>query len=52
MAKFSGGTGVSLSGVSDRPVRDAAEQAEWDRLMNVHHYLGYLGFKGLFGSGL
>ncbi len=32
-----------------RPVRDAAEQAEWDRLMDSHHYLG---FRGMVGGGL
>ena len=49
MAKQSSGTWVLLSGVSVRPVRDAAEQAEWDRLMDARHYSG---FKGLFGGGL
>ena len=32
-----------------RPVRDAAERAEWDRLMGERHYLG---FRGMFGGGL
>ena len=30
-------------------VRDGAERAEWDRLMDAHHYLG---FRCLFGGGL
>ena len=49
MAKRSSGTWVLLAGVSVRPVRDAAEQAEWDRLMDARHDSG---FKGLFGGGL
>ena len=32
-----------------RPVRGGAERAEWDRLMDAHHYLG---FRCLFGGGL
>ena len=35
--------------VAARPVRDAAERAEWDRLMGERHYLG---FPGMFGDGL
>ena len=42
-------SGVALSEVSVRPTRDAAERAEWDRLMDAHHYLG---FRCLFGGGL
>ena len=40
---------VSLSEVSVRPVLDGVERAEWDRLMDAHHYLG---FRCLFGGGL
>ncbi len=44
-----GGLGFPLSEVAVRPVRDAAERAEWDRLMDDRHYLG---FRGMFGDGL
>lgn len=40
---------VDLTTLTVRPVRDAAEQAEWDRLMDKHHYLG---FRGMVGGGL
>ena len=54
MGKPSAASKVSVSGVSVRPVRDGAERAEWDRLMDAHHYLGFrcLGFRCLFGGGL
>ena len=39
----------TLSEVSVRPRRDAAERAEWDRLMDAHHYLE---FRCRFGGGL
>ena len=45
----SGTGGVSLSEVSVRPVAGGAERAEWDRLMDAHHYLG---FRCLFGGGV
>ena len=32
-----------------RPIRDAAEQASWDCLMEAHHYLG---FRSPFGAAL
>lgn len=38
-----------LSALTVRPVRDADEQASWDRLMDKHHYLG---FRGMVGGGL
>ncbi len=41
--------GVVLSEVSVRPVAGGAERAEWDRLMESHHYLG---FRCLFGGGV
>ena len=40
---------VDLAALTVRPVRDAAEQATWDRLMAQHHYLG---FRGMVGGGL
>jgi len=40
---------VDLSRVPVRPVRDPAECAEWDRLMDHHHYLG---FGCLIGGGV
>ena len=44
------GTGrVSLSEVSVQPATGGAERAEWDRLMDEHHYLG---FRCLFGGGV
>ena len=43
------GSKVVLADVSVRWVRDGAERAEWDRLMDAHHYLG---FRCLFGGGL
>ena len=46
MAKWSG---FSLADVAVRPIRDAAERAQWDRLMDQHHYLG---FRGMFGASL
>ena len=49
MRKGDGGLGFSLSAVSVRPVRDGAERAEWDRVMDAGHYLG---FRGMFGGGL
>ena len=38
MAKWSG---FSLADVAVSPVRDAIEQAQWDRLMDQHHYPGF-----------
>ena len=49
MAAGSGTVGVPLSEVSVRPVAGGAERAEWDRLMDAHHYLG---FRCLFGGGV
>ena len=46
MAKRSG---FSLTDVAVRPVRDATERAQWDRLMDQRHYLG---FRGMFGASL
>ena len=43
------GLGFALSQVVVRPVRDAAERAQWDRLMDERHYPG---FRGMFGDGL
>ena len=43
------GLGFALSQVVVRPVRDAAERAQWDRLMDE---LYYLGFRGMLGDGL
>ena len=40
---------VLLADVTVRPVNDRSERAEWDRLMDAHHYLG---FRCLFGGGL
>ena len=40
---------VDLAALTVRPVRDALEQAAWDRLMDTHHYLG---FRGMVGGGL
>ena len=40
---------VAVSQVLVRPVRGGAEQAQWDRLMDRHHYLG---FRCLFGGGV
>jgi len=40
---------TSLSQVSVRPVRDPAECAEWGRLMDTHHHLG---FRYLVGGGV
>ena len=34
------GLGFALSQVVVRPVRDAAERAQWDRLMDERHYPG------------
>ena len=39
----------SLADVAVRPVRDTTERAQWDRLMDEHHYLG---FRGMFGVSL
>ena len=44
MAKWNG---FSLADLAVRPVRDATERAQWDRLMDKHHYLG---FRGMFGA--
>ena len=44
-----GHLGFPLSEVVVRPVRDAAERVEWDRLMDDRHYLG---FRGMFGDSL
>ena len=41
--------GLALSEVSVRPAVGGAERAEWDRLMERHHYLG---FRCLFGGGV
>ena len=41
MAKPGAKSKVALSEVSVRPVRDGAERARWDRLMDEHHYLGF-----------
>ena len=41
--------GFPLSEVSVRPVRDAAERAEWDRVMDDGRHLG---FRGMFGGGI
>ena len=50
MARRPGSGGVfSLSEVLVRPVAVGAERAEWDRLMDAHHYLG---FRCLFGGGV
>ncbi len=49
MGKPSSASQVVLSELSVRPVVDGAERAEWDRLMDTHHYLG---FRCLFGGGL
>ena len=49
MGKPRSASKVALSEVSVRPVRGGAERAEWDRLMDAHHYLG---FRCLFGGGL
>ena len=49
MGKPSSASKVSVSGVSVRPIRDGAERAEWNRLMDAHHDLG---FRCLFGGGL
>ena len=49
MRRPSSGSKVALADVAVRPVRDASEHAEWDRLMDAHHYLG---FRCLFGGGL
>ena len=43
------GSVFSLSEVSVRPASGGAERAEWDRLMDAHHYLG---FRCLFGGGV
>ncbi len=43
------GLGFALSQVVVRPVRDAAERAQWDRRMDERHYLG---FRGMIGDGL
>jgi len=42
-------TQIDLAALTVRPVRDMGEQAEWDRLMDSHHYLG---FRGMVGGGL
>ena len=42
--------GVRLSEVSVGVVTGGAERAEWDRLMDAHHY--HLGFQCLFGGGV
>ena len=39
----------SLADVAVRPVRDTTERAQWDRLMDEHHYLR---FRGMFGVSL
>lgn len=49
MAERSRTGGVSLSEVTVRAVAGGAERAEWDRLMDAHHYLG---FRCLFGGGV
>ncbi len=49
MAGHSRTGGVSLSEVSVRPAAGGEERAEWDRLMDEHHYLG---FRCLFGGGV
>ena len=43
------GSGFVLSQVVVRPVRDAAERAQWDRLIHERHYPG---FRDMFGDGL
>ena len=43
------GRDIALSEVSVRPAAGGAERAEWDRLMDAHHYLG---FRCLFGGGV
>ena len=40
---------VRLPGVTVRPIHDRAESSEWNRLMDVHHHLG---FRCLFGGGV
>ena len=47
MAMRSRTGGMSPSEVSVRAVAGAAERAEWDRLMDEHHCLG---FRCLFGG--
>ena len=49
MAMRSEAGAASLSEVSVRPASGGAERAEWDRLMDAHHYLG---FRCLFGGGV
>ena len=49
MLKAATELGFPLSEVSVRPVRDAVERLEWDRVMADGHYLG---FRGMFGGGL
>lgn len=49
MMQARGAKQTDLMMLTVRPVRDAAEQAEWDRLMDQHHYLG---FRGMVGGGL
>ena len=48
-SEYSSATRALLSDMSIQPVRVAAKQAEWGRLMDTHHYLG---INGLFGGGL
>lgn len=48
MMQAGGAKQVNLAALTVRPVRDAQEQAEWDRLMDKHHYLG---FRGMAGGG-
>ena len=49
MGKPSSASWAVLSELWVRAVAGSAERAEWDRLMDAHHYLG---FRCLFGGGL
>ena len=49
MMQAGGKKQVDLTTLTVRPVRGPAEQSEWDRLMDKHHYLG---FRGMVGGGL
>ena len=40
---------IILRELKVRPIRDAAEQASWNCLMEAHHYLG---FRSPFGAAL
>ena len=40
---------AGLTTLTVRPVQDVAARAEWDRLMDRHHYPG---FRGMVGGGL